>query len=824
MSFSFKKSDIRKITSKALFKSVSAVFPMCFWVNMTQNKCGTLERSKATVLGYNIEGNFDDIFAGMIRRIPTKEIREKVKNTISREVLIKAYSEGKDQVSVQYQQMAPDGSIHWIETMVIFIRNTGKDMFNITLSRIIDDKKAEERKNLEISGIAKDYQQVLINASSGYLEVDLSSNTLIGDVIEINSDNEFVAADPPKQNGIAHFDEYMSYWSSKYLVSNSIEFLSKANCNYLIAQYKAGIKTVDIYVTCTDSKDKDQLRHLRQTYYLSTNARTGNILAFMLVTDLTEVTQKEQENKDYQHIISAIAEGFTSIYYVNVNDDSYIAIDPQNESGSSNIRRSGQGFFNFSQSRFKELVHPEDMDSMLRFLQKDNLLSALAISDSLVKECRFSVDGVLKYFRVKVSKCKDSPEYLILSAENVDEMVRAQKAKDKKFQNALKRSKEKAEAANNAKTAFLANMSHDIRTPLNSIVGCTDIAIRNVQKDPDKVLKFLTQSKKACNYLLSMVNDILDITQIEFGEMSINPKPVDLNMTCGAIDEIVDVLLDGQKRNIVFNKGELINTRVYADVTRLNQVVLNLLTNAIKFTKEGDTIALSFKQIPEYGTRIANYEFTIEDTGIGMSEEFLKRIGDSFYQEMPSRFSENRGLGIGLTIVKHIVKLLGGTFNVVSKLGEGSKFTITVPLEIEEDITANIPLKEPKKSPLLGKTVLIVEDNKLNQIVITEILANYGVHTEIAENGQIAVNLLKEYGPDYYDEILMDIMMPVMDGYEATSEIRKLYPDKHIPIIAVSANSFDDDRRKSLEAGMDDHQSKPVIAENLVASMEKFLP
>lgn len=808
---------------KALFKAISNVYPMSFWVNMTTNNCGTLDRERATILGREMSGDFDKTFEGMLRLIPNKETKEKVRNTIGRQALIKAYEAGENLVTMTYQQSAPDGSVHWLNTMVIFVRDIGTDMYNVTLSRIVDREMAIERENEDTKIKANEYQNTLINASSGYMEIDLSSNKIVGDILDVDIDGNFFSVDTKSYGETVPFDQFVFDWANNNLTSNYIDFISKSNCAYLISQYEQGKKLVEISASSIVPGSVDTIRHSKYSYYLSKNERSNKISAFLMVMDETDIVNKENENQRYSHVVTALSESFERVYYININDNTFHRINLKPSSISSNLALEGNDFFESAIKKANEAVYEEDLESYLSFISKENITKSLESSDSLIKDYRINVNGSPRYHRGKITKCANDPDNILYAVEDVDEAVRTQKERDIKFQNALKRSKEKAEAANKAKTAFLANMSHDIRTPLNSIVGCTDIALKNIDTDKEKAIEFIKQSRKSSNYLISLVNDILDITQIEFGEIKLNPKPIDLISACDSVEDMIEVLLENKNRNIRFTKGKFKNRFVLADYTRLNQVIINLISNAIKFTKDGDSININVRQLPETSDNIANYQFTIADTGIGMSKDFIKVIGNSFSQATPTTINEQRGIGVGLTIVKHIVKLAGGTFSVESEPNVGSKFTITVPLEIQQSEEKDEIKIDKKESTLSGKNVLIVEDNSINQMVISEILSSRGIRNEIAENGLIAVNMVKEKGPDYYDEILMDIMMPIMDGYEATIEIRKLFPDKHIPIIALSANSFDEDIKHSLDIGMDDHQCKPIIAARLIEAMEKFI-
>jgi CheY-like chemotaxis protein len=284
-----------------------------------------------------------------------------------------------------------------------------------------------------------------------------------------------------------------------------------------------------------------------------------------------------------------------------------------------------------------------------------------------------------------------------------------------------------------------------------------------------------------------------------------------------------------EKKNVHFDfaQHDIQNRYVYVDFLRLNQVVINVVSNAVKYTPSGGSVTVDISQIPSEREGYGLYQIVIKDTGIGMSAEYQQHLFDEFSRERTSTVSKQQGTGLGLAITKRIIDMMEGSIEVDSKVGEGSKFTIRIPMRIQEhpeDVEqVRFAHSEQEAVSFEGFKVLVVEDNELNLEISKDILESAGVVVESAEDGSIAVERLKEKGPDYYDCILMDIQMPVMDGFEATRTIRQMFPDKRIPIIALSANAFDEDRRKSFEAGMDGHLAKPIVIAQLEDALKKYL-
>lgn len=386
-----------------------------------------------------------------------------------------------------------------------------------------------------------------------------------------------------------------------------------------------------------------------------------------------------------------------------------------------------------------------------------------------------------------------------------------------------------AESSNKAKTEFLFNMSHDIRTPMNAILGFTDIAINHVE-DKEKVLESLKKIKSSSAHLLSLINDILEMSRIEAGKLEIVNAPLDIYEAINKVDIMSQSLAVSRSIEYKTVVGNIKNQYILADELHVNQVLVNLISNAVKYTPAGGKVRFKVEQIEDVNKGKIKVRFTVTDTGIGMSKEFLEHIFESFTREKRNNVAKQEGAGLGLAIVKKIVDLVGGTISLKTKQNVGSSFIVEAPFEVmsEEEINKFI-LNESSNNSIdedlifKGKKVLLVEDNELNREIATEILIDAGFVVESAEDGDLAVKIIKEKGAKYYDLILMDIQMPIMNGYEATMKIRELPDGKDIPIIALSANAFEEDKKKSVESGMNDHIAKPIDINELFKVLTKYL-
>ncbi|MBR3402110.1 MAG: response regulator [Parasporobacterium sp.] len=378
-----------------------------------------------------------------------------------------------------------------------------------------------------------------------------------------------------------------------------------------------------------------------------------------------------------------------------------------------------------------------------------------------------------------------------------------------------------AEEASKAKTFFLSNMSHDIRTPLNAIIGYTTLANQEGVSYEDKS-EYIDKIETAGRQLLEIVNDVLDMSRIESGKFSLERTCVNLENCVQEVSDLVRIQLEAKKIDLSVS-CDVSHEWVLCDKAMLDRALMNLLCNAGKFTEENGSVSLQLKELAG-SNESGSYEIRIKDTGIGMSPEFAERLFVPFERERTSTVSRTQGTGLGLAITKSIVDMMGGNITVWTEKGKGTEFTITVdfPLaEPQEEICSN----EEEELSFDGMRALLVEDNMINMEIAQMLLEQAGFLIETAENGKIALEMTAASEPGYYDVILMDIQMPVMDGYMAAQAIRSL-PDTRlagIPIIAMTANAFQEDIKKAEDAGMNGHIAKPLDVPNMKATLQKVL-
>ena len=447
--------------------------------------------------------------------------------------------------------------------------------------------------------------------------------------------------------------------------------------------------------------------------------------------------------------------------------------------------------------------------------QSSNILNGVVLAQNSVSEKEMTLQDVLAEYAGLAIGVSFVIIFVLLL------LVYSLLVSRKKQMEALKEA-QNANAANIAKTTFLNHMSHDIRTPMNAIVGFTDIAMkRKPDREVENCLKKIRQSSE---YLMTLINDVLDISRIESGKLEYKPVPVDLRDMINTVLSIARGYTENRDLNFCVSREELINPYVMADELRIREVLLNIISNAVKFTKDGGTISFVAENGPGNDEQHMLVRYRISDTGIGMSEEFLDRIFDEFSQENDGARTSYKGTGLGMAIAKKYVDLMGGRIEVSSRQGVGSTFTVEIPLLMAEQVLTEKEENLKKDMDLHGLHVLLAEDNDLNAEIAVALLEEQGMIVTRTADGKSALTQFCNTAPGTFDLILMDIMMPEMNGYETAKAIRNLpdRPDgKEIPVIAMTANAFAEDVQAALNAGMDDHVAKPIDMDILISAIER---
>lgn len=402
----------------------------------------------------------------------------------------------------------------------------------------------------------------------------------------------------------------------------------------------------------------------------------------------------------------------------------------------------------------------------------------------------------------------------------------AKRYHEQQYAEKLQLSAAQAQEASEAKTRFLFNMSHDIRTPMNAIMGFTELLNRNLD-DQEKARGYLQKIQNASSLLLTIINQVLEMARIESGSATLKLEATDLSALFHSVNTVFEA--DIQKKNIQYSEDAHVPHKfAYCDKTKLEEIYLNIVSNAIKYTPDGHAIRVEIHELPSEDEKKACYRFVCEDTGIGMSADYLPHIFDEFSREHTTTENKVVGTGLGLPIVKSLIEQMGGTIQVESTQGVGTKFTVDLALTLavrEEVYPSAETLAEAGREILKGRRILLAEDNELNAEIAMELLGEEGLLIEHAEDGEKCCEMLAQAPAGYYDLVLMDIQMPVMNGYEAAAKIRGMADAKKagIPIIAMTANAFAEDRQAALDAGMNAHVAKPIDMTVLMPTILRYL-
>ena len=608
-------------------------------------------------------------------------------------------------------------------------------------------------------------------------------------------------------------DDQITALQQDFLSGNSGSLLFKINgvSNYLVYE-PANFQNWTVVGIVPADVVNSSMNELQATTITVVSAIT---IAMAVMLLLLVIIQNRQKLKQKDNALLARDELFSKLS-VNV-DDVFLMVDAKDlrvEYVSPNIEK----LVGISEQQVFDDIH--EIEHLLRTDESEPILDQL--SDILPGEQRLwdreyihQITGEELWFRV-AAFCTD------IQGEAKYILDLSDRTKDKKINQKLADAVHTAENANRAKTIFLNNMSHDIRTPMNAIMGFTDIAMKYNPKP--EVENCLQKIRESSEHLLTLINDVLDISRIESGKIKFAPIGVDIVEVADTVLSIMYGFLSN--RNITFHTHLAIpETRyVLADAVRIREVLVNILGNAVKFTGDGGSITFTSDYLPGADDRHMIVRYRVTDTGVGMTKEFVKHIFDEFSQEESSARTHYKGSGLGMAISKRYVDLMGGNISVESEKGKGSTFTVELPLELTEADKVQKQASPGDSTDLTGVKILMAEDNDLNAEIAMVQLEELGIHITRASDGKEALKIFASNQPGTFDIIFMDIMMPKMNGYEATKAIRALQnrPDaRTIPIIAMTANAFAEDVQASLDAGMNDHLSKPIVMEEVIKAIAR---
>ncbi len=558
---------------------------------------------------------------------------------------------------------------------------------------------------------------------------------------------------------------------------------------------------------------------------------------------LLDVTEQKKESSKKEHrqaeLVKALAAHYDAVFYFNLDtglgNALYITEDAEKNFGES--LKGKFSFKNMMKSYVEKNIAPADRELVLSSCTCKALKNEIAEKGVFVLNYRVPGGNDVEYYQIKAVKSGYEIDHsgVVFGIRNVDEEIRSEMETKVLLENAL----EQANRASMAKSAFLSNMSHDIRTPMNAIVGFTSLAQSHLD-NIDKVEDYLNKIAVSSNHLLNLINDVLDMSRIESGKMQLEEKPCSISEILYELCDMIRPEAEAKHLKFKTDFDGICHNEVICDSLHLNQALLNLLSNAVKYTPEGGCVSLSASQTLSQKDGHAVYIFTVSDNGIGMNEDFIQHIFEPFERERNTTASGIQGTGLGMAITKSIVDMMNGSIDIHSVQGKGTTIIASLELKMVEDehksdnpaeLKRTLEKTANRKSEPLSDTqprrkghILLAEDNELNREIAIELLTQAGFDVDVAQNGQIAADKVKDSAPGLYQVVLMDIQMPVLNGYEATKLIRALDDPLRstIPIIAMTANAFDEDKREAIAAGMNAHISKPIDTEKLLDTLDRI--
>ncbi len=711
---------------------------------------------------------------------------------------------------------------------IIFPELTCLHSFGVTISIasvFVRLQKQSVNSNILNTEIAKEnatlYRNTVLSNALQFMVVNLTNNNVEELSIPKRPDLTLQKLIDTKSITNTVYSEIVGFWSKNILDLTAEEIHYIYDSELLKANFEEGIvKVNDVFRV---KKANGEISWCNQDIIMAKNEKSGAVIATITVTDITEQKHQEQAFEYQQAIVEGLAYGIPSYWIVDIETEEFIDYNVDNQRHNDIIRTEGLGinYTEFVNRVAAFMATHIDVSEMISYFSIETVRAKLSDSRQYIIPFNLKYTKEGKYFQVSYTKVYlNGKEAFILSTRDISENVQTERTLREQVSAAL----EKAEKASEAKSSFLFNMSHDIRTPMNAILGFNDMAVKHID-NKEKALDALNKAKYSGEHMLGIINDILDIARIENGKMKLNIDVLDVKDGFSRFDDMFSLAM--KEKGIDFKVIDNTKTKyVYADYLRMSQVLSNLLSNAMKFTNPGGSVTFIVDEVEYPKDGYVGFEITIRDTGIGMSDEFQQKLFLPFERENSATVSGVQGTGLGLSIAKNLVDLMGGKITVKSKLGEGTEFKIFFDSKVVPDYENVIEekIEDDTIIDFSGKTVLVVEDNVLNNEIVCEILEEEGFVVTSVDDGSKAVEII-EQAENIFDVVLMDIQMPIMNGYQATKKIRAMEDEKKksVPIVAMTANAFAEDREHAFSVGMNEHVAKPLDINNLLKVLSKLL-
>ena len=796
------------------YNALSSIFYSLHRVNVQENSYTTIKTMPAIEkVALPNSNDYDVNVQRIMRALSSKWSCDEVLSFVDRSTLEDRLS-GKNHITMDFISYASESCrIHFFKEDEDESGRLSHVIFGV-------EKVDDEKSNAIISALSREYQNVyFINLEDGFARA-IKLTGSISKELEENKKFPFEKICKDYINSYVHPDDRATL-----------------EANVFVEHLRQVLKDKDEYNGSYRTIVDGKVHHYRYTFFKLANLNSV-VVGFRNIDDIIaqhtaeEQRQRAQEianqkqREEQLEIFNILAHNFKNIYLVDINKATAKVLkleDEYSDNRLDNVINVEFPYEPFLNAWISEAVHPEDKEMLRQALSVAHLRQVLAEQNEYIGNYRMLIKGQIIHYQFRVSLMQDK-SHLIAGFQNVTDIVEehlAQEQKELEQQKQLAQALAAAQQANKAKSTFLNSMSHDIRTPMNAIIGFTALAQTHLD-NPAQVQDYLTKISTSSTHLLSLINDILDMSRIESGTVQLDEKPLHIPDFLLDLRTMVQGLVSAKNLTLLIDSQDVVHKDVIADRLRLNQVMINIVGNAIKYTQPGGNVSIHLIEKPCSMMQYATYVFSVKDNGIGMSKNFLAHIFESFSREHSTTVTGIQGTGLGMAITKSIVDMMGGTITAESEEGKGSMFTVTLNLQI-----ANKAVKDPDADSIQhydfsGKRALLVEDNELNREIATALLESAGMKVNTVADGTEAVDTMYKADENEYDLIFMDIQMPKMDGYTATHEIRTLANNKkaNIPIIAMTANAFEEDRKKSLEAGMNGHIAKPISMDEIAKALD----
>ena len=706
----------------------------------------------------------------------------------------------------------------------------------------IEHISSQGQPSAEVGGRTENfYRGLLASESISTFEVNVTRNL----VVSAMNRNEDIFYYVPGIDIPGDFGVHAKSWSERILSGNREEFLELVERENLIRIYEMGERAPWIEYLVQDKFGNRVW--IKEIIALTKNETTGDLTAMIIMRDVTEQKKIEIENKKRMDMIQGLTNDYASVYFVDLETDTYDIYRREDRITTKYSRIFLPSYSDSIEAFAYKGVSRQDRENFIELLSIDNVREVLKKKKGFTFAFRNANTAAPQYYQVKGVRIGNGRSMqMVLGFANIEEERQEEIRKRRLLEDAL----EHARHADDAKSMFLSNMSHDIRTPMNAIVGFANIAKAHID-EPQKVMESLDKILISSNHLLELINNVLDMSRIESGRIFLEESWCNIRELIREVTDLIKPEILSREHEFEFRVAESVPENVLCDKLRMTQLLLNLLSNAVKYTPRQGRIRLTVSQGLGAPAGYAALEFVVSDTGIGMSREFLKRIFDPFERENNTTVSKVLGSGLGMPICKGIVDTMGGSITVDSVQGRGTVITVNLALRCpkEEDadknsgregsaeqeeftvLTSKSAVFTNRKGSAPGKEaegirILVVEDNELNREIARDLLEDDGFVVETAPDGETAILMIARSDRNYYDAVLMDIQMPGIDGYEATRNIRKMHDVEHanLPVVAMTANAFDEDIERARNCGMDAYIAKPVELGTLRSVLDRVLP